>query len=202
MTAAAAPADRLLVSPARQSWAAARLWKHKVQPAVRERECAVCSRGQRVVYTTPLKALSNQKLHEMRTWFGEARVGLQTGDVSLNVDADVVIMTTEVLRNILYGSTTLTDAGGCPLFLLGITCRGLMHAAAALVQKLHQSFAEASCCRLQPLLLLVGAAQQRLHQPPCCRVEGTASPAIASIPPTPAAGSRQATRDACVAGRP
>lgn len=64
-----------------------------------------------MVYTTPLKALSNQKLREMQTWFGEARVGLQTGDVSLNVQADVVIMTTEVLRNILYGSTTLDTEG-------------------------------------------------------------------------------------------
>ena len=73
---------------------------------------AACS-GQRVVYTTPLKALSNQKLFEMRTWFGDVRVGLQTGDISLNVDADVVIMTTEVLRNILYRSTKLDSDGGC-----------------------------------------------------------------------------------------
>ena len=77
-------------------------------------------RGERVVYTTPLKALSNQKLHEMRTWLGEARVGLQTGDISLNIDADVVIMTTEVLRNILYGSTTLTEAGGAGTHSRGV----------------------------------------------------------------------------------
>lgn len=59
-------------------------------------------RGERVIYTTPLKALSNQKLHEMRAQFGRDRVGLQTGDGSLNSEGDVVIMTTEVLRNILF----------------------------------------------------------------------------------------------------
>ena len=45
---------------------------------------AVLARGQRVIYTTPLKALSNQKLREMRARFGPRRVGLQTGDGSLN----------------------------------------------------------------------------------------------------------------------
>ena len=45
----------------------------------------VLARGQRVIYTTPLKALSNQKLHEMRQRFGADRVGLQTGDGSLNI---------------------------------------------------------------------------------------------------------------------
>ncbi len=48
---------------------------------------AVLARGQRVIYTTPLKALSNQKLHEMRERFGADRVGLQTGDGSLNIGA-------------------------------------------------------------------------------------------------------------------
>ena len=62
----------------------------------------VTCRGERVIYTTPLKALSNQKLHEMRAQFGYDRVGLQTGDGSLNSEGDVVIMTTEVLRNILF----------------------------------------------------------------------------------------------------
>ncbi|KAK9846418.1 hypothetical protein WJX81_003415 [Elliptochloris bilobata] len=63
---------------------------------------AVLARGQRVIYTTPLKALSNQKLFEMRARFGAERAGLQTGDVSVAVDADVVVMTTEVLRNIMF----------------------------------------------------------------------------------------------------
>ncbi len=55
-----------------------------------------------MVYTTPLKALSNQKLREMRGRFGTARVGLQTGDASLELTADICVMTTEILRNILY----------------------------------------------------------------------------------------------------
>ena len=61
-------------------------------------------RGQRVIYTTPLKALSNQKLVELRERFGHDTVGLQTGDASLNMDAQVVVMTTEILRNIMYRS--------------------------------------------------------------------------------------------------
>jgi superfamily II RNA helicase len=63
---------------------------------------ATLARGQRVIYTTPLKALSNQKLYEKRERFGPNRVGLQTGDTSLNTDADIVVMTTEILRNIMY----------------------------------------------------------------------------------------------------
>lgn len=60
--------------------------------------------GKRVFYTTPLKALSNQKLHEFRTQFGTQKVGLLTGDRSLNRDAPIVVMTTEIFRNILYGT--------------------------------------------------------------------------------------------------
>ena len=60
------------------------------------------NRGQRVIYTTPLKALSNQKLYEMRIRFGSERVGLQTGDATLNVGRDIVVMTTEILRNMMY----------------------------------------------------------------------------------------------------
>ena len=54
----------------------------------------------RVIYTTPIKALSNQKYRDLRTIYGD-QVGLLTGDVSENRDARVVIMTTEVLRNML-----------------------------------------------------------------------------------------------------
>ena len=68
-------------------------------------------RGQRVVYTTPLKALSNQKLFEMRLRFGASRVGLQTGDATLNVDRDIVVMTTEILRNIMYRTEPGTEGG-------------------------------------------------------------------------------------------
>jgi superfamily II RNA helicase len=61
--------------------------------------------GQRVFYTTPLKALSNQKYRDLGATLGEHRVGLLTGDISINRDADVVVMTTEVFRNMLYGTT-------------------------------------------------------------------------------------------------
>ncbi|GAX72807.1 hypothetical protein CEUSTIGMA_g262.t1 [Chlamydomonas eustigma] len=70
---------------------------------------AVLARGQRVIYTTPLKALSNQKLTEMRRRFGHTRCGLQTGDTSLNTEADIVIMTTEILRNIMYRTAELSE---------------------------------------------------------------------------------------------
>ncbi|KAL0037105.1 hypothetical protein WJX79_000589 [Trebouxia sp. C0005] len=63
---------------------------------------AVLARGQRVIYTTPLKALSNQKLFEMRERFGAERAGLSTGDASIQTDSPIMVMTTEILRNILY----------------------------------------------------------------------------------------------------
>ena len=63
-------------------------------------------------YTTPIKALSNQKYQEFVDRFGEERVGLLTGDNSINSDADILVMTTEVLRNMLYtNSTSLTNLG-------------------------------------------------------------------------------------------
>jgi ATP-dependent RNA helicase HelY len=63
-------------------------------------------------YTTPIKALSNQKFQELREIHGPERVGLLTGDTSINSEADVVVMTTEVLRNMLYqDSATLEDLG-------------------------------------------------------------------------------------------
>jgi ATP-dependent RNA helicase HelY len=63
-------------------------------------------------YTTPIKALSNQKYHDLVARHGLANVGLLTGDNTVNGDAPVVVMTTEVLRNMLYaGSTTLSGLG-------------------------------------------------------------------------------------------
>ena len=58
--------------------------------------------GQKVFYTTPLKALSNQKLRDFRAQFGAENVGLLTGDLSLNREARIVVMTTEIFRNMLY----------------------------------------------------------------------------------------------------
>ncbi len=66
------------------------------------------AQGRKCFYTTPIKALSNQKFHDLVQRYGPARVGLLTGDNAINGDAAVVVMTTEVLRNMLYaGSTTL-----------------------------------------------------------------------------------------------
>jgi superfamily II RNA helicase len=58
----------------------------------------------RVFYTTPLKALSNQKFRDFSAAFGAEAVGLLTGDVSVNRDAPVLVMTTEIFRNMLYGT--------------------------------------------------------------------------------------------------
>ena len=64
--------------------------------------------GQKCFYTTPIKALSNQKYSDLVRRYGSERIGLLTGDQSINGDAPVVVMTTEVLRNMLYaGSDTL-----------------------------------------------------------------------------------------------
>lgn len=62
------------------------------------------SRGRRVFYTTPLKALSNQKLRDFRERFGADMVGLLTGDASINREAPILVMTTEIFRNMLYGT--------------------------------------------------------------------------------------------------
>lgn len=60
------------------------------------------TRGRRGIYTTPVKALSNQKYRDLRAWMGAEAVGLLTGDNSINGDGSAVVMTTEVLRNMLY----------------------------------------------------------------------------------------------------
>ncbi len=68
--------------------------------------------GERVFYTTPIKALSNQKFNDFVEVYGEAGVGLLTGDNVVNPDAAVIVMTTEVLRNMIYeGSAALDDLG-------------------------------------------------------------------------------------------
>jgi ATP-dependent RNA helicase HelY len=68
--------------------------------------------GRKCFYTTPIKALSNQKYADLVRRYSAARVGLLTGDNSINGEAPVVVMTTEVLRNMLYaGSPTLTGLG-------------------------------------------------------------------------------------------
>ena len=68
--------------------------------------------GRKCFYTTPIKALSNQKYHDLVARHGAENVGLLTGDNTVNGEAPVVVMTTEVLRNMLYaGSRTLLGLG-------------------------------------------------------------------------------------------
>ncbi|WP_350257350.1 DEAD/DEAH box helicase [Scrofimicrobium sp. R131] len=67
--------------------------------------------GTRAFYTTPIKALSNQKFREFSARFGADRVGLLTGDTSINPGAEVVVMTTEVLRNMIYAGADLSELG-------------------------------------------------------------------------------------------
>ncbi|WP_328297760.1 DEAD/DEAH box helicase [Streptomyces sp. NBC_00435] len=68
--------------------------------------------GRKCFYTTPIKALSNQKYADLARRYGADKVGLLTGDNSVNSDAPVVVMTTEVLRNMLYaGSQSLNGLG-------------------------------------------------------------------------------------------
>src|SRR5689334_20809409 len=61
--------------------------------------------GRKCFYTTPIKALSNQKHNDLVARYGPERIGLLPGDQSINGDADVVVMTTEVLRNMLYANS-------------------------------------------------------------------------------------------------
>ena len=65
--------------------------------------------GRRAFYTTPIKALSNQKFRDLTDQHGPDAVGLLTGDHSINPDAPIVVMTTEVLRNMVYAGRTLDD---------------------------------------------------------------------------------------------
>ena len=66
--------------------------------------------GKRVFYTTPIKSLSNQKFHDLNRMFPS--VGLLTGDIKYKPDAQVLIMTTEILRNLLYKEGTTTQSLG------------------------------------------------------------------------------------------
>ena len=64
------------------------------------------SAGRRAFYTTPIKALSNQKYSDLAGVYGPERVGLLTGDNVVNGDAAIVVMTTEVLRNMIYADSS------------------------------------------------------------------------------------------------
>jgi ATP-dependent RNA helicase HelY len=75
--------------------------EHAVELALRQ--------GGKTFYTTPIKALSNQKFHDLVRRHGIDRIGLLTGDNSINPDAPVVVMTTEVLRNMIYARSPALD---------------------------------------------------------------------------------------------
>ncbi|MFT4213832.1 MAG: DEAD/DEAH box helicase [Microbacterium sp.] len=66
---------------------------------------AMLAADEKAFYTTPMKALSNQKFRELQAVYGEDAVGLLTGDTNINGNARVVVMTTEVLRNMLYADS-------------------------------------------------------------------------------------------------
>ena len=68
--------------------------------------------GRRVFYTTPIKSLSNQKYHDLKHLFPYASVGILTGDIKCNPDAQIVVMTTEILRNLLFKRATATASLG------------------------------------------------------------------------------------------
>ena len=70
------------------------------------REPAVGGLGDKAFYTTPIKALSNQKFRELQDVYGADEVGLLTGDTNINGNARIVVMTTEVLRNMLYADSS------------------------------------------------------------------------------------------------
>ena len=75
--------------------------EHAIDRALEDRK--------RAFYTAPIKALSNQKYRDLTNRIGASRVGLLTGDNAINADADIVVMTTEVLRNMLYEGRNLDD---------------------------------------------------------------------------------------------
>lgn len=73
-------------------------------------------RGERVIYTAPIKALSNQKYRDFRSSYGDDRVGILTGDVSINMDAPILVMTTEIYRNSLFENSDRIKQTGWVIF--------------------------------------------------------------------------------------
>jgi superfamily II RNA helicase len=74
------------------------------------------SRGEQVIYTAPIKALSNQKFRDFQEHFGADTVGILTGDVSINPDAPLLIMTTEIYRNSLFENSERIQKIGWVIF--------------------------------------------------------------------------------------
>lgn len=82
------------------------LFRYAIAMAMRDK--------QKVVYTSPIKALSNQKYRELSDEFED--VGLITGDVTLNPNASCLVMTTEILRSMLYRGSEITREVGWVIF--------------------------------------------------------------------------------------
>lgn len=70
------------------------------------------AKGNRVFYTTPIKTLSNQKYHDLKKLFPTATVGIMTGDIKMCPQAQIIVMTAEILRNLLYKVGTETEGVG------------------------------------------------------------------------------------------
>jgi superfamily II RNA helicase len=70
------------------------------------------AKGCRIFYTTPIKSLSNQKFYDLKKQYPEATVGILTGDIKFNPTAQILVMTTEILRNLLYKKGTQTESLG------------------------------------------------------------------------------------------
>ena len=83
----------------------------KTLPAEFAIDYFVRTKGRRVIYTSPIKALSNQKYYEFTRKFPDISFGLITGDIKTNPDADVLIMTTEILMNYGYGNSIQGHTG-------------------------------------------------------------------------------------------
>ena len=64
----------------------------------------------RIIYTAPIKALSNQKYRDFKSEYGEDKVGIMTGDVVINPDAQVIVMTTEIYRNMLLTADPIIES--------------------------------------------------------------------------------------------
>ncbi len=88
----------------------------KTLPAEHAIEYFVGEKGKKVIYTAPIKSLSNQKFHEFKAKFPAISFGIMTGDIKFAPDADCVIMTTEILRNSLANGTFEGDDVGCVVF--------------------------------------------------------------------------------------
>jgi superfamily II RNA helicase len=88
----------------------------KTLPAEYAIEYFVREKGKKVIYTAPIKSLSNQKFNEFKAKFPEISFGIMTGDIKFNPDAECVIMTTEILRNSLAQEDWSDNTVGCVVF--------------------------------------------------------------------------------------